>query len=58
MEREYDEISRLAAEKWELVEQIERLKLHEAELDRQISERSFYWTVGEDGLVEVGLGVL
>lgn len=58
MEREYDEISRLAAEKWELVKQIERLKLHQAELDRQISERSFYWTVSEDGLVDVGLGVL
>ncbi|MBL4751951.1 MAG: hypothetical protein JKX71_15475 [Amylibacter sp.] len=57
MEQEYMDLTQLAAEKWKLAEHVEWLKLRQAELDKQISDKSFYWEVGEDGLVDIGLGV-
>ena len=49
IEKEYEILSRLAKERWILKQRLE-------ELDEEIAKHSFYFYVGLDGLVEVGLG--
>ena len=56
MEKEYLEITRLANAKRELQIQLADLEISLKQMDQEIADKSFFWTIGEDGLVEVGLG--
>ena len=43
IENEYEKMNRLAEERWRLKRRLEML-------DKDITNTSFYWTVGRDGL--------
>lgn len=63
MKIEHHEIIALAERRWALREKLKVMKGKEAlieaeieEIDKKIRERSFYFCVGDDGLVDLGLG--
>jgi len=50
IENEYEKMNRLAEERWRLKRRLEML-------DKDITNTSFYWTVGKDGLVDLSTGI-
>lgn len=50
IEAEYELMSGLAKERWSLQAKLD-------EIDRLAKKNSFYWYIGPDGLVEIGLGI-
>ena len=48
--REHEDIERLAEERW-------ILKRRLGFLESEIHKRSFYFSVGNDGLVDLGIGI-
>lgn len=57
MEVEYKLMTVLAEERLRLTNMRENIDARLSFLDAKIKETSFYWIVGEDGFLEMGLGI-
>lgn len=51
MEKEYSEITALAEQLWDLKQQLK-------DVETLIEQKTFYWVVGPDGLVDLGMGMV
>lgn len=57
IEREYKEITQIAEQRWEALERLEQAARDFEETYKEAALKAHYWTIGEDGLVDVGLGL-
>ena len=57
IESEYEQITRLAEQRWLARKNLEQAVQELKVIDKKIASISHYWIVDEYGIVDIGLGV-